>query len=96
MPRKAKTETTEVKAAKPAAVKKTAKKPAAATVTHKARTKKETAPVAVFHADEHREAIAQQAYFFWLERGGAHGNQAEDWLRAEAEVRRQFEAAAKV
>ena len=32
------------------------------------------------------EAIAQLAYFYWAERGYAHGNADEDWARAEAEL----------
>ncbi len=30
-----------------------------------------------------REEIAILAHRFWLERGGQHGHDAEDWLRAE-------------
>ena len=34
------------------------------------------------------EAIAVRAYQLYLARGGAHGQDVEDWLQAEAEVRR--------
>ena len=32
------------------------------------------------------EAIARRAYELFLERGGAHGNDLDDWLRAEREL----------
>ncbi|MGB6973185.1 MAG: DUF2934 domain-containing protein [Terracidiphilus sp.] len=34
-----------------------------------------------------REAIAMLAHRYWAERGGSHGNDADDWLRAEQELR---------
>lgn len=36
------------------------------------------------------ELIRQRAYELYLERGSEDGHAAEDWLRAEAEVRAQF------
>jgi hypothetical protein len=33
-----------------------------------------------------REAIAERAYFLYLERGGEHGHDVTDWLRAEEEL----------
>lgn len=33
------------------------------------------------------EAIAQRAYEIFLERGSAHGNDSDDWLQAELELR---------
>lgn len=33
------------------------------------------------------EEIARLAHRYWLERGGQHGSHAEDWLRAERELR---------
>jgi hypothetical protein len=33
------------------------------------------------------EEIARLAHKFWAERGGLHGHDAEDWLRAERELR---------
>jgi hypothetical protein len=39
-----------------------------------------------------RQQIEEVAYYLWLERNGSHGSPEEDWLRAEAEVRRRIEA----
>jgi len=36
-----------------------------------------------------REEIALRAYHIYLERGGAPGNQLEDWTRAERELLEQ-------
>lgn len=33
------------------------------------------------------EEISQRAYEIYLERGGAHGSDVEDWLQAERELR---------
>jgi hypothetical protein len=33
-----------------------------------------------------RDAIAERAYLLYLERGGEHGHDVEDWLRAEEEL----------
>jgi hypothetical protein len=33
------------------------------------------------------EEIARLAHKFWAERGRQHGHDAEDWLRAEQELR---------
>lgn len=33
------------------------------------------------------EAVARRAYELFLARGGAHGRDVEDWLRAERELR---------
>jgi hypothetical protein len=33
------------------------------------------------------EAIAKRAYEIFLERGGAHGKDSDDWLQAELELR---------
>ncbi len=33
-----------------------------------------------------REEIARRAYLLFLERGGEHGHDLADWLRAEAEL----------
>jgi Protein of unknown function (DUF2934) len=32
------------------------------------------------------EQIRERAYAYWLERGGQHGSQHEDWIRAEREL----------
>jgi hypothetical protein len=47
----------------------------------KATTSKVTA-IGVSH-----EEIARLAHRFWAERGRQHGHDAEDWLRAEQELR---------
>jgi hypothetical protein len=39
---------------------------------------------------ELNELIRQRAYELYLERGSEEGHAAEDWLRAEAEVRAQY------
>ena len=36
-----------------------------------------------------REQIARRAYELFVARGGTHGYDIEDWLRAERELRRQ-------
>ena len=33
------------------------------------------------------ESVKQRAYELYLKRGGEHGNDQEDWFRAEKEVR---------
>jgi len=33
-----------------------------------------------------REVIEARAYGYFLKRGGAHGNDLDDWLRAEREI----------
>lgn len=38
-------------------------------------------------AEPSTEAIARRAYEIFLERGGAHGNDSDDWLQAELELR---------
>jgi hypothetical protein len=32
------------------------------------------------------EEVAQRAYELWLKRGGQHGSDQDDWLRAEREL----------
>ncbi len=39
-----------------------------------------------------REAIAARAYALFLERGGTHGRDREDWLQAEAELLSEHES----
>jgi hypothetical protein len=64
---------------------KTPPKPAAA-ATHKAPARKpavrKPAPAGAFDIEAHRAEIEREAYFLWLNRGGAHGYAHEDWLRA--------------
>ena len=61
---------------KPAAKKKAAPKATKARVTPIKKSTAKPAPVS-------REEIAALAHRFWQERGGEHGHDAEDWLRAE-------------
>ncbi|HWN98073.1 MAG TPA: DUF2934 domain-containing protein [Blastocatellia bacterium] len=44
----------------------------------------QTAPAEV---EPSLEAIAKRAYEIYLARGGAHGNDTDDWLRAELDLR---------
>lgn len=89
MPRKQTTEDT-----KAAPVKKSsAAKKSVMAATHKAPAKRTVKAEPIFNLEAHREEIARQAYHFWLERGGAHGGAAEDWSRAETEIRRRWEQA---
>jgi hypothetical protein len=84
MPRKSTSETKTVKTTK---AKTSVAKPA-----HKPRAAKVAKPVVVFDSREHRAEIERRAFFNWLERGGAHGHAAEDWIRAEMEVRDRWVA----
>ena len=70
------------KAAEPVA---TAKKAAAkkAVAAKSTATKK---PVAA-KRDPSYQQIAELAHLYWLERGGHHGSDKEDWVRAERELR---------
>jgi hypothetical protein len=43
-------------------------------------------PARVKKIQPKQEEIALRAYLIYLERNGAAGNPAEDWLRAEAEL----------
>ena len=43
-------------------------------------------------AELNHEDIARLAYRLWQERGSPIGSPAEDWVRAEAELRRTSEA----
>jgi hypothetical protein len=40
--------------------------------------------------------IAQRAYQLYLQRGGAHGNDVEDWLVAESELLRERNTAPRM
>ena len=59
-------------------VKKAVKTAAKKTAAKKAPTKKAAMKVAASHVE-----IAALAHKFYVERGGQHGSDAEDWLRAE-------------
>jgi hypothetical protein len=84
-----------VKAVKTAAKKTAVKTAATATTpasTSKAAAVKTAAPktaamkVAAKKAPTHAE-VASLAHKFWQERGGHHGSDAQDWLRAERELK---------
>ena len=44
----------------------------------------------------HDEELEVLAYTYWQERGEPFGSPEEDWFRAEAELERQHEAAARL
>jgi hypothetical protein len=39
------------------------------------------------HREPSREEIARQAHELYVQRGGEHGKDVEDWVRAEKELR---------
>lgn len=62
--------------------------------TARSKNVTEEVPVSAPAADEASiqnepspEAVARRAYEIFLERGGAHGNDSDDWLQAELELR---------
>jgi hypothetical protein len=70
---------------------KTTKKPAAApeaaakprkTAAKKTVVLAKVTPISVSH-----ETVAELAHRLWTERGGVHGHDADDWFRAEQELR---------
>jgi hypothetical protein len=60
-------------------------------------TKARPARVAPKPSAPSHEAVAQRAYELFLQRGGGEGQDLEDWLRAESELRaaQQVKAPAK-
>ncbi len=74
-PRAAATPKAEIAAAEAAPAKPAAKK--------KATPKPKSKPKSNLVLMVSREEIAALAHRFWLERGGQHGHDAEDWIRAE-------------
>lgn len=68
-----------VQAPKPEAVK-TA--PAKSATAKQAAPEAKVTPFKTKHAATHEE-IARLAHRFWMERGGQHGHDADDWFRAE-------------
>ena len=59
--------------------------------TSRPRTRRRTDPPLVADPESIDVApsnVAQRAYELFLARGGAHGNDVEDWLVAESELRR--------
>ena len=51
-------------------------------IAPKRKASSKVTPISVSH-----DEIARIAYRYWTERGGQHGNDAADWLRAEQELR---------
>lgn len=76
------TETTK----KPTIRKKTS---ASASAPRATAPKRKTAASKVTAINLSHEEIARLAHRFWAERGGQHGHDAEDWLRAEQELLRK-------
>jgi hypothetical protein len=78
-------------AAKKTATKKVpAKKPVVKAATKKSAAKKAAPtkkPVASAKKAPTYQQIAELAHRYWAERGGHHGSDREDWLRAERELR---------
>ena len=83
---------TEKKKAPAKAVKTAAKKTAVKTAATKTAAVKTAKPktaamkVATKTVPTHAE-VAALAHKFWQERGGHHGSDAQDWLRAEKELK---------
>jgi hypothetical protein len=57
------------------------------TESKEATPKKKTAKDNLTQMKATHEQIAQLAHRFWMERGNQHGSDAEDWFRAEQELR---------
>jgi hypothetical protein len=68
---------------KPSTRKKTS---ASASATKEVAPKRKTSEKVTAIGISHEE-IARLAHQYWTERGGQHGNDAADWLRAERELR---------
>jgi len=69
------------KAAKTAAKKTPAKTAAKSTTAKKAPAKAAKKPEPTY------EQISALAHHYWQQRGGHHGSDAQDWLRAEKELK---------
>ncbi|MBI3665943.1 MAG: DUF2934 domain-containing protein [Acidobacteria bacterium] len=50
------------------------------------RRKPASSPGSREWGEEQRRQIAERAYHLFIERGGQHGYELDDWLRAEAEL----------
>ena len=91
------------KAVEPAASATSARKKAPvklkfAAATHKASAKRTSKAVSVtygFDVEAHREEIAHEAYFLWLNRSCGPGHEHEDWLRAIEIVKNRRSSTAK-
>lgn len=73
----------------------TTKRPRTAKSTTKsAKSRKTTSEAAVAkvstQAIDIQDAIRTRAYELYQQRGAKHGNDLQDWLRAEVEVRKHF------
>jgi hypothetical protein len=55
----------------------------------KKSTKKKAAPKSV-NLQRFLDEVKKRAYEIFLERGSAHGNDLEDWLKAEMEIKRKY------
>ena len=75
----------ETKKAPAKTVKKAAKKTVAKAAVKKAVAKK--APATKAKRTPTHEEIAALAHKFWQQRGGHHGSDAQDWARAEKELK---------
>jgi hypothetical protein len=56
----------------------------------------EATDLGIEHPTLDQEAIARLAYSYWEERGCPNDSADEDWLRAEAEIRKGLAAAASL
>ncbi len=65
----------------------TRKKSSASVAATKEIAPKRKASAKVTAISVSHEEIARLAHQYWTERGGQHGNDAADWLRAEQELR---------
>jgi len=65
----------------------TRKKTSATAAATKEIAPKRTASAKVTAIGVSHEEIARLAHKYWAERGRQHGHDAEDWLRAEQELR---------
>lgn len=45
--------------------------------------------------DEMYEAIAKLSHQYYLERGGKHGNDLDDWIRAEQVIKSEMKKSSK-
>lgn len=52
----------------------------------KTATKKKAANKDVVPVLPSRDAVERLAYQYWVERGRHHGEEAQDWLRAEQDI----------
>ncbi|MFP5211458.1 MAG: DUF2934 domain-containing protein [Acidobacteriota bacterium] len=65
----------------------TVRKTSASTKPRKTPTKKTAVKAKIAQMPTSHEQVAELAHRFWTERGCQHGYDAEDWFRAEQELR---------